>query len=358
MTQYLKFSKLAVLLGVILGTLVFAGSASADTGMNVQYLNQDAAHQYPGKAVAPLSVRVTYEPAPADDPNAQYYPPLSSYRWSCDGGYGGANQTDSTGPSVTCYYGVPGSHDVRLDGTGPSGLYRLDVGVTALAPDDIHQPIRYIGPTTLYRSTVWGIQSVKPIVNAGGDAGQGGFFVDRAKCPASMPAGTRCFRLGPNSPTRRSVLIDAEALTPGSDENMDKVLQRVQVLPDPVKVTTTRFRMKRRGRCTYGGKINVRTGVAATAMVDVTLQMRLGRGKWKTVGHQRQTRHYNPSVSTTKAQVRYSLTSGKVVGAAQRRGARFRFVYQGRVADGTLKYYDSRRRTVGLSPSQVLTCGL
>lgn len=350
-----KYRNIAVLVGVILASFAFAANASA--ALYVQYSSNGGPWQTGSddlQTFAPVTVRTTYYV----DPNSgQGDPELTSYRWSCDPN--GVNQADSTGPSVTCYYGVPGSYNIRLQGTEPSGGYNAGVTIHALAPDDIHQPIRYIGPTTLYRSTVWGIQSVKPIVNAGGDAGQGGFFVDRTKCPASMPVGTRCFRLGPNSPTRRSVLIDAEALTPGSDENMDKVLQRVQVLPDPVKVTTSRFRVKRHGQCTYGGKINVRTGVPATALVDVTLQMRLRSGKWTVMGHQRTTkRYYNPSVSSTKAQVRYSLMRGSVVSAARRRGTRFRFVYQGRVADGTLKYYDSRLRTVGLTPSQILSCGM
>lgn len=346
--------KFKVLVGIVSIIAFFAFAANASAAVQVEYLNQDAAHQYPNDAVAPLTVRVTYYVDPNGDPyNNQQ---LTSYRWSCDGN--GANQTQSTTFSVECYYGAPGSYDIRLEAAGPSGPYSGDLGVSALAPTDVHQPIRYIGPVTLYRSTVWGVQSPKPIVNAGGDAGQGGFFVDTAKCPASMPAGTRCFRLGKNSPAGRSVLIDGEASTPGSDENYDKVTQRVQVLPDPVKVTASRYRVKRRGSCTYGGKINVRTGVPATAVVDVSLQMRLSGKKWTVMGHQRTTKRYNPSVSNTKAQVRFGLMRGPVVSAARRRGARFRFVYQGRVADGTLKYYDSRRRTVGLSPSQVLSCGL
>ncbi len=349
-----KYRNIAVLVGVILASFAFAANASA--ALYVEYSSnggqwQTAADSF--QTFAPVTVRVTYYV----DPNGgQGDPELTSYRWSCDPN--GVNQADSTGPSVTCYYGVPGSYNIRLQGTGPPGGYNAGVTIHALAPGDVHQPIRYIGPTTLYRSTVWGIQSPKPIVNAGGDAGQGGFFVDRAKCPATMPAGTRCFRLGPNSPTRRSVLIEAYAITPGSDVNADKVDQHVQVLPDPVKVTTSRYRVKRHGRCTYGGKINVRTGVAATAMVDVTLQMRLRSGKWTVMGKKSVKRRFGPSASSTVAGVRYSLTGGKVVGAARRRGTRFRFVYQGRVADGTLKYYDSRRRTVGLSPSQVLSCEL
>ncbi len=344
-----------VLMGALLVSF-FALTSVASAALYVEYSSNGGPWQTADpsgfQSFAPLTVRVTYYVDPNSDPNVN--PELTSYRWSCDPN--GVNQADSTGPSVTCSYGAPGTYDIRLQGTGPAGGYNPGVTIHALAPGDIHQPIRYVGPTTLYRATVWGIQSPKPLIDPSVYFGQGGYSVDMAKCPASMPAGTRCFRLGKNSPTGRSVLIETYASAAGSGFNADKVDQHVKVLPDPLKATTSKYRVKRRGSCTYGGKINLRTGVPATALVDVSLQMRLGSGKWKTMGKKSVTRRYGPSASSTVAGVRYSLMRGPIVSAARRRGARFRFVYQGRVTDGTLKYYDSRRRTVGLSPSQVLSC--
>lgn len=344
-----------LLVGVLL-TSFFAATGVASAAFDVQYSSNggpwqsaDQSNGYQVKAAVPLTVRVTYY-RQADPNGGPGDPELTSYRWSCDSN--GANQTDSTGPSVTCSYRAPSSYGIRLEGTGPSGSYNPGVGVSALDPSDVHRPIKYIGPTTLYRSTIWGIQSPKPIVNASLYAGNGGFGVDRAKCPATMPAGTHCFRLGPNSPTRRSVLIEAYASTFGSDDNADIVDQHVQVLPDPVKVTTSRYHVKRHGTCTYGARLTVRTGVPATASTDVLFQMRL-RGRWTTVGHQRRTKRYGPSVSTTRAQVRFG-PRGTVARAITHR-ASFRLVSLFSVTDGNLNYYH-RTQYEDLSAAQVDRC--